>query len=119
MNRLEAHTSRIPGEHLKENARDEPQEIEQLTLADLQKMPIAFGKANLGLTYEEAFQDQSWTDQVAREPLRAQSERRASEVLQICDLHLNEAFPVKGLSSNSMDGKGSRSESPPDRASVS
>lgn len=35
--------------------------VNQMTLQDLQSLPISFGKAKLGQTFEEAFKDQAWT----------------------------------------------------------
>ena len=45
----------------KEDEKEEIQKLEQMTLPQLQELKISFGKAKLGQSYEQAFQDQSWT----------------------------------------------------------
>ena len=45
----------------KENEQEEIQTLERIPMARLKDMTIAFGKAKLGKTFAEGFEDQSWT----------------------------------------------------------
>ena len=60
MSSLRQKLAQFQEEVKKEQTQDDLRDIEQLSLSALKTMPIAFGKAKLGMTFEEAFQDQSW-----------------------------------------------------------
>ena len=61
MSSLRQKLAQFQEEVKKEQTQDDLRDIEQLTLSALKTMPIAFGTAKLGMTFDEAFQDEGWT----------------------------------------------------------
>lgn len=104
MTSLSKRLAQLQEEIKKESARDERQEIDQLNLAQLKNMPVPFGKAKLGSTYEEAFQDQSWTKWFVSHYENCQKPERL-KFLRFVNLRrrLSEGSAVKGQTKNKTD----------------